>query len=299
MIILSEELVESRGVGTADNGKVLLTQIKGIGIKILSYIILICGSAAMILPFLWMISASLKPDIEVFNFPIEWIPKVIRWQNYIDIWQKIDFLTYYKNTILLTLMVTFNVLVTSSLAAYAFAKIQFPERNKLFLLYVMVMAVPFQVIMIPQFILMKNIGLNDTIWALVVLQSFSPFGVFLLRQFYLGIPEELSESARIDGLSEFGIYRRIMLPLSKPALSTLAIFQFSFVWNDFLGPLIYLTSDRSKTIQLGIRKFISQYSAEYGLIMAASVCALVPVVIMYFVFQSYLVQGVATTGLKG
>lgn len=296
---MSEELVDSRGITTVDNGKAMQTRINGIGVKVLSYILLLCGAAVMILPFLWMLSASLKPDIEVFNFPIEWIPQAPRWQNFLDIWQKIDFLTYYQNTLLLTVMVTFNVLVTSSLAAYAFAKIQFPERNTLFLLYVMVMAVPFQVIMIPQFIIMKNLGLNDTIWALVVLQSFSPFGVFLLRQFYLGIPEELSESARIDGLSEFGIYRQIMLPLSKPALSTLAIFQFVFVWNDFLGPLIYLTSDRSKTIQLGIRKFISQYSAEYGLIMAASVCALVPVVIMYFCFQSYLVQGIATTGLKG
>lgn len=296
---MSEKSVESREIGTAGNNKALQTQIKGIGIKILSYAILICGAAVMILPFLWMLSASLKPDIEVFNFPIEWIPKVARWQNYVEIWQKIDFLTYYKNTIFLTLIVTFNVLLTSSMAAYAFAKIQFPERKTLFLLYVMTMAIPFQVIMIPQFVLMKHLGLSDSLWALVVLQSFSPFGVFLLRQFYLGVPEELSESARIDGLSEFGIYRRIMLPLSKPALSTLAIFQFVFVWNDFLGPLIYLTSDQNKTIQLGIRKFISQYSAEYGLIMAASVCALVPVVIMYFCFQSYLVQGIATTGLKG
>lgn len=263
------------------------------------YLILGVGFLVSVLPFAWMLSASLKMSNAVFVFPIEWIPKVIRWQNYLDIWKEIDFLTYYKNTLFLTLVVTFNALLTSSLAAYAFAKIEFPERKLLFIIYTLTMAVPFQVIMIPQFILMKNLGLSDTLWALILLQSFSPFGVFLLRQFYLGIPDELLEAARIDGLSELGIYRRIILPLSKPALSTLGIFMFVFVWNDFLGPLIYLTSDANKTIQLGIRKFITQYGVEYGLIMAASVCALLPLVLIYVFFQRYLIQGIATTGLKG
>jgi multiple sugar transport system permease protein len=267
--------------------------------KLLIYILLIGGALIMALPFLWMISASLKPNNDVFTFPIQWIPRVFYWQNYVEIWQRIDFLIYYKNTIWLTLVVTFNSLFTSSLAAYAFAKIKFPESKILFLMYVMTMAVPFQVIMIPQFIIIKNLGLNDSLWSLILIQSFSPFGVFLLRQFFMSIPEELSESARIDGLSEFGIYRRIILPLAKPALTSLAIFQFVFVWNDFLGPLIYLTSDKNKTIQLGIRKFITQYGVEYGLIMAAAVCALIPVLVIYALFQKYFIQGVATTGLKG
>lgn len=268
-------------------------------IKVLTYLLLLVGAAIMVLPFLWMLSASFKPGNEVFDFPIQWIPRSIRWDNYVDIWKRIDFLTYYKNTIWLTLAVTSGSLVTSSLAAYAFAKIQFPERKVLFLLYVMTMAVPFQVIMIPQFIIMKNLGLSDSLWALVLLQSFSPLGVFLLRQFFMGIPDELSESARIDGLSELGIYSKIILPLAKPAISTLAIFQFKFVWNDFLGPLIYLTSDKNKTIQLGIRKFYTQYGVEYGLIMAASVCSLIPVIIMYAFFQKSFIQGISTTGLKG
>jgi multiple sugar transport system permease protein len=267
--------------------------------KLFIYGVLLGITALMILPFIWMLSASLKPGNDVFNFPIEWIPKVIRWQNFCDIWKQIDFLTYFKNTIWLTLVVTFNVLFSSSLAAYAFAKIQFPERKLLFVLYILTMAVPTQVIMIPQYIMMKNINLNDSLWALVLIQSFSPFGVFLLRQFYMGIPNELSEAARIDGLNELGIYRKVILPLSKPALSSLAIFEFTFVWNDFLLPLIYLTSDKNKTIQLGIRKFITQYGVEYGLIMAASVCALIPVLIIYFIFQKYFIQGIATTGLKG
>lgn len=152
--------------------------------------------------------------------------------------------------------------------------------------------------LIPQFILIKNLGLSDSHWALILLQAFSPFGVFLLRQFYLTIPDELLELARIDGLGEFGIYRRIMLPLSKPALASLAILTFVFVWNDFLGPLIYLTSDRNKTIQLGIRKFITQYSTEYSLIMAASVCALVPVVVVFLLMQRFFITGIAATSLK-
>lgn len=266
---------------------------------IIVYLILISGILIVTLPFLWMISSSLKPNNDVFNFPIEWVPKTFQWQNYIEIWNRINFLTYYKNTVWLTLVVGFFSLLTSSLAAYAFAKIPFPERKPLFVLYIMTMAVPFQVVMIPQFIIIKNIGLNDSLWALVLLWSFSPFGVFLLRQFFRSIPDELSESARIDGLNEFGIYYKIILPLSKPALSTLAIFQFVFVWNDFLGALIYLTSDQNKTIQLGIRKFLTQYGVEYGLIMAASVCALIPVIIMYLIFQRGLIQGIATTGLKG
>lgn len=293
---MSEELALNPQVNTEN-----VSQYKYMGLvkRILIYGLLLAGAAVMILPFLWMLSASLKSNNQVFAFPIQWIPEVPLWQNYIDIWARIDFLTYYRNTILVTLCVTFNSVITSSLAAYAFAKIPFPERKAMFLLYVMTMAVPFQVIMIPQFIIMKNIGLSDSLLALIVLQSFSPLGVFLLRQFFMGIPDELSESARIDGLNEFGIYSRIMMPLSKPALSSFAIFQFVFAWNDFLGPLIYLTSDKNKTIQLGIRKFYTQYGVEYGLIMAASVCALIPVIIMYLLFQKYFIQGIATTGIKG
>jgi multiple sugar transport system permease protein len=267
--------------------------------KTIIYGILLAGIGIVVLPFLWMLSASVKTNNDVFSYPIRWIPKKIRWANYQEIWQKIDFLTYYKNSIWLTLMVTSCSILTSSLAAYAFAKIAFRERKSLFLLYVMTMAVPFQVIMIPQFVVMKNLGLSDSLWSLVLIWSFSPFCVFILRQFFMGIPEELSESARIDGLNEFGIYSRVIMPLAKPALSSLAILQFTFAWNDFLYPLIYLTSDRNKTIQLGIQKFITQYGVEYGLIMAASVCALLPVVLIYIFFQRYFIQGIATTGLKG
>lgn len=153
--------------------------------------------------------------------------------------------------------------------------------------------------MVPQFMMMRSWGLNNTHLAIICLQAFSAFGVFLMKQFYEGVPTELCEAARIDGLSEYGIWWRIMLPLSKPALSTLTIFTFVATWNDFLGPLIYLTKTELKTIQIGLRMFISQYSAEYGLIMAASVIALIPVLIVFLALQKYFVQGVATAGLKG
>lgn len=257
------------------------------------------SSALMLLPFFWMLSSSLKTDLEVFQFPIQWIPSNPQWGNFLEIWSKIDFGLYYFNTIKLTVVITILQLLTCSLAAYAFSKIRFPERDILFVAYIATMIVPFQVVMIPQFILLRNLGLVNKHMALILLQAFSPFGVFLMRQFYLSIPNELMEAARIDGLSELGIYARIMLPLSKPAIASLTIFTFVFVWNDFLGPLIYLHSARLRTIQLGIRMFVTQYTADYSLIMAASVCSLIPVIIVFLVCQKYFVEGISLTGLKG
>lgn len=274
-------------------------KIKRKGKSFFYYLPLIASSFLMLLPFLWMLSSSLKTDIEVFQFPIQWIPAKPRWSNYVEIWSKVRFALYYFNTIKITVIITALQLITCSLAAYAFAKIEFPERNALFIAYIGTMIIPFQVIMVPQFILLRNIGLINTHLALILLQAFSPFGVFLMRQFYLSIPNELLEAARIDGLGEFGIYMRIMLPLSKPALASLTIFTFVFVWNDFLGPLIYLNSSNLRTIQLGIRMFVTQYSADYAMIMTASVCSLIPVIIVFLVCQKFFVEGISLTGLKG
>ena len=268
--------------------------------KILIYFILILLALIMLLPFVWMISASLKLDKDVFTFPIEWIPKNPRWQNYLDIWTEIPLGTFIFNTAKITLIVTFLQLLTSSFAAYAFAKLNFKGKNVLFIVYIGTIAIPWQSYMVPQFIMMRNIfHLNDTHLAIICLQAFSAFGVFLMRQFYLSVPDELCEAARIDGMNEYQIYWSIMLPLSKPALSTLAIFTFVNTWNDFLGPLIYLTTTNKKTIQIGLRMFISQYSTEYGLIMAASVVVLIPVLIVFLSLQKFFVQGIATSGLKG
>ena len=263
------------------------------------YVLLIVIAFLMLIPFVWMLSASFKMNKDVFSFPIEWIPSNPRPRNYMDIWTKIPLLTFIGNTAKLTIIVTLLQLFTSSFAAYAFAKLNFKGKKVLFLGYIATIAVPWQAYMVPQFMMMRSWGLNNTHLAIICLQAFSAFGVFLMKQFYEGVPSELCEAARIDGLSEYGIWWRIMLPLSKPALSTLTIFTFVSTWNDFLGPLIYLTKTELKTIQIGLRMFISQYSAEYGLIMAASVIALIPVLIVFLALQKYFVQGVASAGLKG
>ncbi|QCL96366.1 carbohydrate ABC transporter permease [Agrobacterium tumefaciens] len=267
--------------------------------KISIYLTVIVVTIVMLLPFAWMLSASLKLSRDVFAFPIEWIPSQPRWENYVEIWTKIPLALFIYNTSKLTIIVTLLQLLTSSFAAYAFAKLHFPYKNTLFLGYIATIAMPWQVYMVPQFLLMREFGLNNTHLALIFLQAFTAFGVFLMRQFYMSIPNELCEAARIDGMNEYQIWAKIMLPLSKPALSTLTIFTFVTTWNDFMGPMIYLTKTELKTIQIGLRMFISQYSAEYGLIMAASVVALVPVLIVFLALQRFFVEGVASTGLKG
>ncbi|WP_027686564.1 carbohydrate ABC transporter permease [Rhizobium leguminosarum] len=263
------------------------------------YAIVIVVTLIMLMPFAWMLSASLKLSRDVFAFPIEWIPSEPQWHNYVDIWTKIPLALFIYNTSKLTIIVTLLQLLTSSFAAYAFAKLNFPYKNTLFLGYIATIAMPWQVYMVPQFLLMREFGLNNTHLALICLQAFTAFGVFLMRQFYMSIPTELCEAARIDGMNEYQIWARIMLPLSKPALSTLTIFTFVTTWNDFLGPMIYLTKTELKTVQIGLRMFISQYSAEYGLIMAASVVALIPVLVVFLSLQRFFVEGIASTGLKG
>ncbi len=267
--------------------------------KIILYIVLVALSAFTLVPFVWMISSSLKLDREVFSYPMKWIPEVFHWENYSLIWTKVPMLTYFRNTAIVAICVTFIQTLTSSFAAYAFAKLRFRGRNVLFLAYISTIAVPWQAYMLPQYILMHAFGLYDRLLAIMVLQAFSAFGVFLMRQFYQSIPDELCEAARIDGLSEYGIWALIMLPLSTAAIATLVIFTFVGTWNDYMGPMIYLTRDENKTIQIGLRRFIQENSSDYHLIMAASVVSLVPVSAVFLALQRYFIEGIATSGLKG
>lgn len=250
-------------------------------------------------PFVWMLSSSLKYNREIFTYPIQWIPNPMRWDNYLEVWNRIPFLTYYKNTIKLSVINTAGQLFTCSMAAYSFSRLRYSGRDQLFLAYLATMMVPWHAIMIPQFIIIKNLGAYGTHWALILLYLFNPFGVFLLRQFMMGIPMELSEAARIDGCSEFAIYSRVILPLCKPGLATLMVLTFTRVWNDYMGPLIYLEQDSVRTIQLGLASFRTQYSMEYGLVMAGTVCSLIPIVLIYIFAQEFIVDGVAFSGLKG
>ncbi|HWS42990.1 MAG TPA: carbohydrate ABC transporter permease [Pseudoflavonifractor sp.] len=267
--------------------------------KALIYALLITICVVTLLPLVWMLSASLKLDKDVFKIPVEWIPSNPAWSNYKRIWEQVPFLTFTLNTFKITVITTIIQVITSSFAAYGFAKCEFKGRNLLFMIYVATIAVPWQVYMLPQYSMMNAAHLVDSHLSLILLHAFDAFGVFLLRQFCMGIPNELLEAARIDGLSEYGIYGRIVLPQMGPSIASLVIFTFVTNWNDFMGPMIYLNSTGQKTIQLGIRMFMGQYSTEYGLIMAASVVSLIPVVIVFLIFQKSFVQGVATSGLKG
>ena len=263
------------------------------------YLLLIFASLMLLFPFFWMVTSSLKNDREVFAVPIQWIPTNPVWSNYTNIWTRIPLLTFLRNTAFLTVSVTFLQLLTSSFAAYAFSKLDFKAKNTLFLLYVGSIAVPWQAYMVLQFIMFNTMGLNNTHVAIIILQAFTAFGVFLMKQFYDSIPNELIEAARIDGLSEYRIWRTIILPLSKPVIATLTIFAFVFTWNDFLGPRLYLTSQNLWTVQIGMRIFIGQYASEYGLVMAIATVSLVPIIAVFLALQKFFVQGIATSGLKG
>ncbi len=265
----------------------------------LLFVILMIIGLTMLVPFFWTLSSSFKYDREIFEYPIKWIPEVFRWSNYQEVWTRVNFLTYYLNTIKLSIIVTVGQVVTCSLAAYSFAKMDYPGRDKIFLCYLTTMMVPWHAIMIPQFIIIKNMGFYDSHWSIILMNLFSAFGVFLLRQFMLGIPMELSEAARIDGCGELKIYSQIIMPMCKPGLATLIVFTFNFMWNDYMGPMIYLNTDKLKTIQIGLAAFRTEYGAEYGLIMAGTVCSLLPMVLIYCVAQKYLIEGIAFSGLKG
>ena len=276
----------------------MIVERKNYFMSALSYILLLALVIITLLPLVWMLSASLKLDKDVFTIPIRWIPENPRWDNYVRIWDKIPFLRFTFNSLKLSVLVTIIQVLTSSFAAYGFAKCKFRGRDVLFFAYVATIAIPWQVYMLPQYTLMRRMGLLDSHMGYILMQSFIAFGVFLMRQFYRNIPDELLEAARIDGLSEYGIYFRIVLPLSKPVIATLSIFSFVSIWNDFMGPMIYFDTVSKRTIPLGIRMFLGQYSTEYGLMMAASVVSLIPVLIVFLIFQRHFVQGVATSGLK-
>ncbi len=263
------------------------------------YAVLILGALGSLFPFLWMISGSLKLEKDLYVFPIEWLPRIPQWGNYLRVFEIIPFQIYFYNTLKLAIVITFLQVVTSALAAYSFSKIEFKGRDKLFLLYLSTLMIPFQVTMIPQFILMAKMNLSDTHTALILISAFSTFGVFLLRQFFLSIPNEILESARIDGCGELRILIQIVSPMARPAFFTLIIFAFVNVWNDYLAPLIYISRDSLKTIQLGIRFFQQETTTDNSLLMAATVMGLVPVVLLYLFAQKQFIEGMASTGVKG
>ena len=268
--------------------------------RIVGYVVLVVAAFALLVPFFWMVSSSLKPANDVFSVPVKWLPETWDWSNYVNIWTHSNIGVWIRNTLVLAIAVTILQVFTGSFAAYGFAKVRFPGRDVLFLLYVATIAVPWQSYMIPQFILMSDFKLNNTLYSVMLLQAFGAFGVFLMRQYYLTIPGELSEAARIDGLSEYGIWRRIMLPLSGPALASLTLLTFVTTWNDYLGPLIYLRSPNLWTLQLGLQTFIhTLYNANWAWLFAGLTLSVVPIAVIFGLGQRYFIAGIATSGLKG
>jgi multiple sugar transport system permease protein len=264
------------------------------------YVVLIVAAIGLLVPFFWMVMSSLKTANEVFSVPVTWIPETFVWSNYVDIWSQSNILTWIRNTLVLSVAVTVLQVLTGSFAAYGFAKMRFPGRDVLFLVYIGTIAVPWQSYMIPQFIMLSNIHVANTLWAVILLQAFGAFGVFLMKQYYETIPDELSEAARLDGLSEYGIWRRIMLPLSIPALASLTLLTFVNTWNDYLGPLIYLRNPDLWTIQLGLKSFVSNlYDTNYALLFAGLTISVLPIAIIFLLGQKYFVEGLATSGMKG
>lgn len=266
---------------------------------IVVFILCVIVAFLMIIPFVWMVSASFKAKTEIFTKPIQWIPKVFRLVNYKKVMNDIPFPIYFLNTAKITICVTILQLITCSMAAFAFAKLNFPGRDKIFLGYLATMMVPWHAIMIPQFMIIQKLGLYDNHLSLILIGAFSAFGVFIMRQNMLSIPNSLNEAAKIDGCGPFGIYTKIALPLSKTGLATLTALTFTYVWNDYMGPMVYLDTDTKKTIQLGLATFKRQFDTDYGAIMAGTVISLIPVVIVYALAQKYIVEGIATTGVKG
>jgi len=269
--------------------------------RVAIYGLLILIGIAFLAPFAWMISTSLKPLNETMSLPPRWIPSEIRWENYPDAIREMRyFWRYAGNTLLVCLLSVVGTVMSSALAAYGFSRIEWRGRDKVFLVLLATMMIPFPVVMVPIYSLFKELGWIGTFKPLWVPTFFAgAFNVFLLRQFFLGLPKDISEAARIDGCSEIGIFFRIILPLCKPALLVVALFQFLFTWNDFLGPLIYLTEQKDYTLALGLQSFQSQQGGTaWHHLMAASTLVVLPVLVLFFFTQKSFIEGIATSGGK-
>ena len=267
--------------------------------KVLLYALLIIIGIIMVVPFLWMISTSLKEQYDTVKIPPVWIPNPPRWQNYVDLFTQQPMLQFMLNTIKIVFFMVLGQLFFSSLAAYSFARIKFKGRTVMFFFYIATLMVPGQVTMIPTYLMFAKVGLVDNHIVLILPAFFSAFGVFLLRQFFMSLPKELEEAAEIDGCNPFTTYYRIMLPLIVPAMLTLGVFTLMNTWNDYMGPLIYLTTPEKYTMTLGIAYFKGVYTTQWNLVMAGSVLSVIPILVAYLCAQKYFVEGIAFSGVKG
>ncbi|MFO7695549.1 MAG: carbohydrate ABC transporter permease [Anaerolineae bacterium] len=261
---------------------------------------LIMVSIMWVLPMVWMVSTSLKTDAQIFTWPPQWIPRPFRFDNYPEAVSYIPLVLYARNTVIIAAGTIIGSLFSCPLVAYGLARIPWKGRNVLFTLTLATMMLPFQVIMIPLFVMFRQIGWINT-WKPLIVPSFfgSAFYIFLLRQFFMGVPQDLVDAARIDGANEFGIFTRIILPLVKPAIAVIALFELLNRWGDFMGPLIYLNESKLYTISLGLQQYRSERSTEWAYLMAASTLVTLPVIIVFIFTQHTFIEGITLTGIKG
>jgi multiple sugar transport system permease protein len=262
-------------------------------------LIMVLLSIVMVFPFLWMISTSFKMPNEVFVYPVQLIPSDPVLDYHIKVWTSGNFLLYYFNSLKISIISVLGATIFAALAAYGFARIEFKGRDSIFFLYLTAMMIPPQILFVPKFIMFDWAGIYNTHWALILPGWFTIFGVFLMRQFLLGIPKELTEAGMIDGAGHIRIFSRLILPLIKPAIATFAIIDFSWNWNDYEHALIFLLDNHLYTIPLGLQSFIDENSIDYNSMMAAASAAIVPMIVLFFIGQKFIIQGVTSTSVKG
>lgn len=264
--------------------------------------LLMAGIAILFMfPLFWMISSSLKTPMQVFETPFRWITDRLCWENYVNVWTDTDmpFWRLYLNSLLISVLSVIGQILVASMAAYSFAKIDFKGKNTVFMIMLITMMIPVQALIIPRYMLFHKLGLYDTIWSIILPNLFNVTTIFLLRQFYISLPNELVEAALIDGAGYLRIWSQIMLPLTKNGIVSAAILGFTNAWNEYLSPLVFLPSRKNYTVALGIRWYLNDTAREYNLMMCAAACTVIPVVIIYICAQGYFEEGVAASGVKG
>lgn len=267
--------------------------------KIILTAILFLFGVACIFPFVFMLSSSFKPLNEIFVYPIKLIPENFILTNYIEVFsEKYDFVRWYGNTLIMVILIIVLKIGVVTLTAYAFARLRFKGRDVLFLVLLSSMMIPPDAVIVPKYVIFKAFGIVDSMWSIILPSIFDVFFVFMVRQFFLAIPETLSEAAIIDGCSHFKIYSRIILPLAKPAIVTMVLFTFIWAWNDYMGPYIFITSPEKQMLSVGIKMFQVNNAVDYGLQMAAATLVLVPILIVFLFCQKYFIEGIATSGMK-
>lgn len=299
MIMNTAAITETAPPSAAERGGAVRRRPRRTGAKVATYVVLIVGAIVMIVPLLWTLSTSLKDQSQVFTYPIQWIPKPFKWSNYADAFATAPIGTYLVNTVILTAIGVAGSLIGSSIAGYGFARFRFRGRQAMFAIMLATMMVPMWTVIIPMYLMFQRIGWLDTYLPIVVPAFFAiPFNTFLMRQFFLTIPYEIDEAARVDGASQWRIFTRIIIPIARPALMIVAIYSFFYYWNEFLLPLLYLQTDKFFPISVGVANFASAQQQNYPLMMAIATVALAPPIIVFFIFQRWFIQGVVVTGIK-